>query len=55
MIEKILEKFNIEGDLLNVETNTAGNINNTYVATFVNNDIVLASFKSKRIISTCVL
>ena len=34
MIEKILEKFNIDGELIDVVVNNSGNINNTYVATF---------------------
>ena len=38
MIKQILKNFNIEGILINVETNTTGNINNTYVATFQNVD-----------------
>ena len=38
MVKQILENFNIEGNLANVETNTTGNINNTYIATFKNAD-----------------
>lgn len=34
MIEKIISKFNIAGELINVVENNSGNINNTYVATF---------------------
>lgn len=34
MIEKIISKFNIAGELINVMENNSGNINNTYVATF---------------------
>lgn len=36
MIEKIISNFNIKGELIGVETNNSGNINNTYVATFLN-------------------
>jgi len=38
MIESIIEQFNIEGKLVNVETFHSGNINNTYVAVFLMND-----------------
>ncbi len=38
MIERILEKFNIEGKLVDVKVNNSGNINNTYVATFEKED-----------------
>jgi len=38
MIEKIIEKFNIEGKLINTETNNSGIINNTYVATMEKED-----------------
>ena len=38
MIEKIIGKFNIKGELVCVVTNNSGNINNTYVATFLNED-----------------
>lgn len=41
MLEKIISKYNLEGNLINVETNEVGNINNTYVATFrLNNDTI---------------
>lgn len=38
MIERILEKFNIEGKLVDVKANNSGNINNTYIATFEKED-----------------
>lgn len=38
MIERILEKFNIEGKLVDVKVNNSGNINNTYIATFEKED-----------------
>ena len=38
MIEQILEKFNIDGELIGYEKNNSGNINKTYVATFRKND-----------------
>ena len=37
VLEKVIEKFNIEGVLENIEVNDTGNINNTFVATFINN------------------
>ena len=38
MIEEILEKYNIEGKLVNYTQNNSGNINKTYVATFQKED-----------------
>ena len=38
IIKEIIQKFNIEGELINLETNHSGNINNTYVATFLRED-----------------
>ena len=38
MIEKVLEQYNFEGKLVNLETNDVGNINSTYVATFEHED-----------------
>ena len=38
MLEKILEKFNIEGELVDYKQNNSGNINKTYVATFRQED-----------------
>lgn len=32
MLEKVINKFNIPGELLEIQVNTSGNINNTYVA-----------------------
>ena len=52
MIKNILEKFNIEGNLVNIETNTAGNINNTYVATFENNDSTKKKYLIQKINTT---
>ena len=34
MIKEILNKFNIEGELINITENHSGNINKTFVATF---------------------
>ena len=38
MLEQILEKFNIEGKLIDCKKNNSGNINKTYVATFERED-----------------
>ncbi len=38
MIKEILEKYNIEGKLVNYTQNNSGNINKTYVATFQKED-----------------
>ena len=38
MIKKIIDKYNLDGKLEKIETNEIGNINNTYVATFILND-----------------
>lgn len=38
MIKEILNKFNIEGELINVTENHSGNINKTFVATFKRKD-----------------
>lgn len=35
MIDKILENYSIEGKLIKVEQNTSGNINKTFIATFL--------------------
>ena len=38
IIKDIIQKFNIEGELISLEPNHSGNINNTYVATFSRED-----------------
>ena len=38
MIKEILNKFNIEGELINITENHSGNINKTFVATFKRKD-----------------
>ena len=38
MIEKILINYNIRGELLKIDINNSGNINKTYIATFLDND-----------------
>lgn len=38
MVEKILENYDIEGNLIGIETNNSGNINKTYIVKFLNNE-----------------
>jgi len=38
MIKKIIEQYEISGNLINIKNNNVGNINTTYVATFENPD-----------------
>ena len=45
MIEKILKKYDIDGDIVNIESNTSGIINKTYIVTYKNRD-----GKNKRIL-----
>lgn len=42
MIYEVIKKFNINGELVNIDINDSGNINKTYIATFQNED---GSFK----------
>lgn len=37
-IEKVIENFNIKGKLIDIKANNSGNINNTYIATFDDNN-----------------
>lgn len=39
MINKILDNYNIKGKLINIKEDNTGNINKTYIITFINNDI----------------
>lgn len=52
MIERILEKFNIEGKLVDVKVNNSGNINNTYVATFEKEDSTSKKYLIQKINTT---
>lgn len=52
MIERILEKFNIEGKLVDVKVNNSGNINNTYVATFEKEDGTTKKYLIQKINTT---
>ena len=38
MIKKIIDKFNIAGELEGIKENNSGNINNTYIASFIDED-----------------
>ena len=39
MINKILDNYNIKGNLISIKEDNTGNINKTYIITFINNDI----------------
>ena len=39
MINKILDNYNIKGNLINIKEDNTGNINKTYIVTFINNGI----------------
>lgn len=52
MIENIVNKFNIKGKLVKVETNDSGNINNTYVATFLEDDATNKKYLIQKINTT---
>ena len=39
MINKILDNYNIKGNLINIKEDNTGNINKTYIITFINNGI----------------
>ena len=39
MINKILDNYNIKGKLINIKEDNTGNINKTYIITFINNGI----------------
>lgn len=49
MINEIIKKFDINGQLVNVEVNDSGNINNTYVATFKKDDDSFKKYLIQRI------
>lgn len=38
MIKKVIDKFNIEGEFKGIKENNSGNINNTYIASFVDDN-----------------
>lgn len=39
-IRKVLDDYNINGELLNIESNKSGNINNTYIVTYLDDGII---------------
>ena len=49
MINEVIRKFNIDGELVNVDVNDSGNINKTYVATFKKDDGSLKKYLVQRI------
>lgn len=52
MIEKIITNFNIPGRLINFEGNNSGNINKTYVATFLMEDNSIRKYLIQKINTT---
>ena len=52
MINKIISKFNIDGELIDVKENNSGNINNTYVATFIRKDGTTKKYLIQKINTT---
>lgn len=38
MLEEVLKNYNIQGELIDIEENTSGNINKTYIVTYKNGD-----------------
>ena len=52
MIEDVIKKFDIKGELVNIEINDSGNINNTYVATFKLSNNCLKKYLVQRINTT---
>lgn len=52
MIEQIIEKFNINGKVINIEVNNSGIINNTYVATFEREDGTTKKYLIQKINTT---
>lgn len=49
MLNEIIKKFNIDGELIHIDINDSGNINKTFVATFQNNDGSLKKYLVQRI------
>ena len=49
MIKQVIKKFNIDGELVNIEVNDAGNINKSYVATFQSENGILKKYLIQRI------
>ena len=52
MLEKILENFNIDGKLIEIKENNSGNINNTYIASFLMNDGTIKKYLIQKINTT---
>lgn len=52
MIEEVIKKFNIEGKLVSIESNNSGNINKTYIATFIQEGNVQRKYLIQRINTT---
>lgn len=52
MVRKIIEKFNIEGNLIDIGINNSGNINKTYVASFQKEDGNITKYLIQKINTT---
>lgn len=52
MIEKIISKFDINGKLIKIEKNDSGNINSTYVATFLDDNSISKKYLIQKINTT---
>ena len=52
MLEKILENFNIDGKLIEIKENNSGNINNTYIASFLMKDGTIKKYLIQKINTT---
>ena len=52
MLEKILENYNIPGKLIDVKENHSGNINDTFIATFLEESGVEKKYLIQKINTT---
>ena len=52
MIETVISKFNFKGNLIKTETNNSGNINNTYVVTFLEDNNINKKYLIQKINTT---
>lgn len=49
MIEEIIKKFNVDGKVKQIDTNTSGNINSTYIVTIESEDKTLKKYLIQKI------
>ena len=52
MLRKILDNFNIDGELIEIKENNSGNINNTYIASFLMGDGTVKKYLIQKINTT---